>query len=210
MRKLLQERLEVAGISLQPDAVEQLATYFALLARWNARMNLAGFSLDSPTAPAIDRLIVEPAAAAPQLPEHSLRWLDIGSGGGSPAIPLKILRPAAALVMVEVKGRKAAFLREAVRTLALVDTVVLQQRFEDVSNAGALAHKIDWITIRAVRADRDVFDAASRLLTDSGRIMAFAGESDTVEAADGFALAIDQPMPLALGGRVRIWRHVPQ
>ena len=46
-------------------------------------------------------------------------WFDIGSGGGSPAIPLKLARPTLPLPMVESKTRKAVFLREAVRALGL-------------------------------------------------------------------------------------------
>ena len=50
--------------------------------------------------------------------------MDIGSGGGSPAIPLKLATPGSALTMVEVKARKSAFLREAIRQLGLTDTQV--------------------------------------------------------------------------------------
>ena len=48
--------------------------------------------------------------------------MDVGSGGGSPAIPLKLAAPAVALTMVEVKARKSAFLREAIRQLELDST----------------------------------------------------------------------------------------
>jgi 16S rRNA (guanine527-N7)-methyltransferase len=56
--------------------------------------------------------------------------MDIGSGGGSPAIPLKLSAPAASLTMVEVKARKSAFLREAIRTLRLERSSVETARYE--------------------------------------------------------------------------------
>ena len=56
--------------------------------------------------------------------------VDLGSGGGSPAIPLKIARQALKLTMIESKERKSMFLREAIRTLGLADSSVENDRFE--------------------------------------------------------------------------------
>ena len=61
----------------------------------------------------LDRLIVEPLMAVERLPTNRGRVVDIGSGGGSPAIPMKLAAPGVDLLMVESKVRKAAFLREA-------------------------------------------------------------------------------------------------
>jgi 16S rRNA (guanine527-N7)-methyltransferase len=58
--------------------------------------------------------------------------MDIGSGGGSPAIPLKLCAPAASLTMVEAKARKSAFLREAIRALRLDRSSVETARYEEL------------------------------------------------------------------------------
>ena len=112
-----------APISL--GMLEPLEAYFRLLAQWNATINLTALPLDAPTDETFDRLLVEPLVAARQIPSHTPSvWVDLGSGGGSPAIPLKIARPALRLTMIESKERKSAFLREVIRALGLVDATV--------------------------------------------------------------------------------------
>ncbi len=81
---------------------------------------------------AIDRLLIEPVLATKYLPAPDATVLDIGSGGGSPAIPMKLAAPGISLRMVESKTRKAAFLREVVRTLELDRTAVEAVRFEEL------------------------------------------------------------------------------
>ena len=80
--------------------------------------------------------------------------LDIGSGGGSPAIPMKLAAPGISLRMVESKTRKAAFLREVVRTLELDRTAVDAVRFEELLSRPTLHDAVDVVTMRAVRVDR--------------------------------------------------------
>ena len=91
------------GLSLTDDLAEKLATFYALLSRWNQKINLT--ALADPDE-AIDRLILEPLLAARHVPASRTRLMDVGSGGGSPAIPLKLALPQLALTMVEVKVEK--------------------------------------------------------------------------------------------------------
>ena len=78
--------------------------FYALLSRWNQKINLT--SLADPDE-AIDRLILEPLLAAARfVPAACSSMMDIGSGGGSPAIPMKLVSPRLALTMVEVKATK--------------------------------------------------------------------------------------------------------
>ena len=103
---------------------------------------------------AIDRLIIEPVLAAKYLPKPDATVLDLGSGGGSPAIPMRIAAPGVTLRMVESKTRKAAFLREVVRNLDLGQTFVDAVRFEELLARPALHDAFDVVTMRAVRVDR--------------------------------------------------------
>ena len=117
-QSLLLARAERVGVATAAEVRDRLEGYFHLLARWNVRINLTALPLDPPTPEAIDRLLIEPLVAATWA-ETPLIWYDVGSGGGSPAIPFKIVHSRAKLTMVESRTRKAAFLREAVRTLEL-------------------------------------------------------------------------------------------
>jgi 16S rRNA (guanine527-N7)-methyltransferase len=148
-----------------------LLAYYAQLVRWNAKINLT--ALHDPDA-AIDRLLLEPVAAAALLPAGST-LMDLGSGGGSPAIPLALGLQSPKLIMVESKGRKAAFLREAARTLGL-PSVVEATRFEDLSSQGAYLGSADIVSIRAVRMDEEALEAAARFLRPQGILALFVSE----------------------------------
>ena len=94
---------------------DRLTLYYELLGRWNRKINLT--SLENSTKP-IDRLLLEPLVASRYFSPSANRLMDVGSGGGSPAIPFKLAVPRLRLTMVEAKARKSAFLREAVRHLS--------------------------------------------------------------------------------------------
>lgn len=99
--------------------------------------------------------------------------LDVGSGGGSPAIPMKIAIPSLALTMVESKTRKSAFLREAVRQLGLADAVVETARAEDLLTRPELHESQDFVTVRAVRVEQRLLVHIQAFLRLGGRILLF-------------------------------------
>lgn len=180
----LKDRTTDAGVSISPVHLKQLEEYFQLLSRWNTRMNLTALPLNPLSDHAMDRLFVEPLAAAQFVPEGDSTWFDFGSGGGSPALPMKIVRRDARLTMVEAKSRKAAFLREAVRTLGFKETNVEHERFETVSARAEVVGRADLVTVRAVKADQVLFDAARALLRPNGRLFLFQSTNETVEVRD--------------------------
>jgi 16S rRNA (guanine527-N7)-methyltransferase len=186
-RQRLAERAGRVGIALPFEVVAQLEGYFRLLSRWNAKINLTALPLDFPTDDTFDRLLVEPLVAARYVTDSPLLWFDLGSGGGSPATPLKILRTKARLTMVESRGRKAAFLREVIRGLQLPAARVENARFENLTQEGSEGAQL--VTIRAVRSDRSLIGAAARLLGREGRVLWFGAPSGTLTKIPGFQLA---------------------
>ena len=179
----------------------QHATYLHLLAKWNATLNLTALQVDPPDAAAIERLIEEPVRAGRFVREEDRLAVDLGSGGGSPALPLKIACPWLRFVLVESRGRKCAFLREAVRQLALQEVEVVQGRFEDVASRRDLASQADLVTCRAIRPDDQLWNSALRFLAPSGRVLWFGGaEPDmpsafTIEEREGSTLLLAKVVP---------------
>jgi 16S rRNA (guanine527-N7)-methyltransferase len=159
-------------VSVTADAQARLEVYFQLLARWNLKINLTALPLRRPTDNTFDRLLIEPLAAARYVADSARKWFDVGSGGGSPAIPLKIMHPRAELTMIESKARKTAFLREAVRTLALSSVEIQNERFEDFVDH-VRPHSIDLVTVRAVKRDSPLLAAVHRALSPQGRVFLF-------------------------------------
>jgi 16S rRNA (guanine527-N7)-methyltransferase len=177
-RDRLKRRAKNAGEALQPDLVEKLEIYYQLLAKWNAKINLTAFKLTQEgDDQAIDRLLIEPVIAARYIPENARTLLDAGSGGGSPAIPLKLASANLALRMVEVKTRKAVFLREAVRALNLRDAEVETSRFEELLPRAELHEALDLVSIRAVRIETRTLNTLQAFLRPGGKLLLFRGSS---------------------------------
>ena len=194
-RDKLARRTSRAKAPISLTMLEPLEAYFRLLAQWNAKMNLTALPLNAPTDEAFDRLLVEPLGAAKQIPANTpSTWFDLGSGGGSPAIPLKIARPSLRLTMVESKERKSAFLREAIRALSLPDAFVETGRFEAVADKPEFAGVADIVTVRAVKADEGLFEAAERLLKIGGQLLIFRPAHSTSPDPKGFKKITTAPL----------------
>jgi len=188
-RARLLRRSRRAGLSLDSTLAGQLVSYCELLARWNRKINLTSITQADE---AIDRLLLEPLLAARHLPAgRPLQLLDIGSGGGSPAIPLKLASPDTGLTMVESKVRKSAFLREAVRHLALESTVVETTRYEELLTRPELHEAIDVVSLRAVRAESRVLMGLQAFLKPGGWFFLFT-------SASGPGPQTSMPPPLTL------------
>jgi 16S rRNA (guanine527-N7)-methyltransferase len=196
-RQRLSARAAAAGLTVSGEVADALETYYRLLARWNAKINLTALALDPPTDKTFDRLLIEPLAAARHVADSARTWIDIGSGGGSPAIPLKIARPELGLRMIESKQRKAVFLQEATVAIGIEGAAVIASRVEDTALRIDSA-SIDLVTVRGVRADSKLFSAIRRLISPSGEVFLFhAGAAVAVPAM----LAVKRTVELLPGGQ---------
>jgi len=173
-RTRLARRAKKAGVFLSDELAAQLTSYYDLLSHWNRKINLT--ALDQPDD-AIDRLLLEPVLAARYLPPAISSLMDIGSGSGSPAIPLKLCAQAASLTMVEAKARKSAFLREAVRTLRLERSVVEAARYEELLARPELHEAVDVLTLRAVRVEVRTLLTLQAFVRPGGLLFLFRGAS---------------------------------
>lgn len=197
-RDRLRRRARAAGVALDATLLEQLEVYYQLLTKWNAKINLTAFRLVAEgDEAAIDRLLIEPVVAARYVPENSRTLLDAGSGGGSPALPLKLASKDLHLRMVEVKTRKAVFLREAVRELGLRDAEVETTRFEELLPRVELHEALDLVSVRAVRIETRTLLTLQAFLRPGGKLLLFRGSSkDDLEDAPPPPLAWMATYPL--------------
>jgi len=173
-RTRLARRARKAGVFLPDGLADQLSQYYELLDRWNRKINLT--ALDNADE-AIDRLLLEPIVAGRQLPSAGVSLMDIGSGGGSPAIPMKLCAPTVGLTMVEAKARKSAFLREAVRTLRLERTTVETARYEELLARPELHESFDVLSLRAVRVEVRTLFTLQAFVKRGGLLFLFRGPS---------------------------------
>lgn len=203
-RRRVERRLWKAGLETSARTVDQLVEYLLLLERWNARMNLT--ALDRPDD-AVDRLLVEPMLAAREIPLEATSLIDIGSGGGSPAIPLKVARPDLALTMVEAKTRKSVFLREVVRHLGLSGCHVETVRFEQLLSRPSFLEAMDVLSIRAVRVEVQELRTLQAFLAPGGQMLWFLSGSQPVPMVPPpLQLISEQPLVEALRSRLVVLR----
>lgn len=213
----LQRRVRKAGLSLDPQLADALAAYYHLLEIWNQKVNLTSFSLSDAPDEAIDRLLIEPLVAARHLlgghghsHSHLLtnpkpHVLDIGSGGGSPAIPLKLAVPGMILRMVESKTRKSAFLREVIRHLNITDAEVETARAEELLTRPELHESQDFVTVRAVRVELKLLMKLQAFLRLRGRVLLFrSGAGSEAPPSVAPPLVYEATLPLVESLRSRL------
>ena len=179
-------RSKLAGICELPDPqIERLKLHYDLLTRWNRVLSLTSvWTLEE----AVERHYCESVFAALHLPEGPVSVADVGSGAGFPGVPIAIMRPECAIVLIESHQRKAAFLKEATRDLPNVR--ILAKRAEDVPE------RFDWVVSRAVRYS----DIALKKLGRNAELL--TGEVRT-EDLSGFEW--QEPLRLPWGDRRYLW-----
>jgi len=157
------------GMSLSEERMHSFELFAAELKKWNRKVNLTSICKDADIAikHIIDSLVF---AACVNDGDHVL---DIGSGAGVPAIPLKIANPEARVVSVDAVGKKIFFQRHVARVLALKDFEALHTRVENLHSTHA--GRFDVITSRAFSKLETFVALAAPLLKSGGRIIAMKG-----------------------------------
>ena len=167
------ERLATAWRTpLTEAAAGALLRFGSLLMEWNGHINLTGAKT---LADLIDEHLPDAFAVASVLP-GSAQVVDVGSGGGLPAVPLAVLCPTLGLTLVEPLAKKVAFLRTAVRELGLGDHVRIEARRAEELPAASF----DVAMSRATFPPATWVRVASGLVRPGGRILIL-----TVPGANG-------------------------
>ncbi|HUH95584.1 MAG TPA: 16S rRNA (guanine(527)-N(7))-methyltransferase RsmG [Casimicrobiaceae bacterium] len=173
----LADGLRALGLELDAAARQKLLAYVALLEKWNRVYNLT--AIREPGRMLTHHLL-DSLAVLCHLPEAaSLRLVDIGSGGGSPGIPLAIARPRWQVSLVERSRKKASFLRQAQAELALANLEIVEARVEDYDPAPLFDAAIS----RAFSDLADFAAAAERVTRLGARWFAMKGSRPTEEIA---------------------------
>jgi 16S rRNA (guanine527-N7)-methyltransferase len=169
----------LGGTPLPRGARDKLAAYLELLAKWNRTYNLTAIR---EAERMITHHLLDSLAVLPHLRESGARGLsllDVGSGGGVPAIPLAIARPAWRIVALDSSHKKGAFLQQAVIELALPNVEAVVARVEDYRPAAPF----DVVISRAFSDLATFAQAGARHLAAGGRLVAMKGVHPDEEIA---------------------------
>jgi 16S rRNA (guanine527-N7)-methyltransferase len=185
------------ALGLSRDHAMPLLAYLALLLRWNRAYNLTAVREPGDM---LSRHLLDSLSITPWVRGSSLA--DLGSGAGLPGIPLAIFAPRRRILLVDSNGKKARFLREAVRQLGLANVEVAESRVEDVRGT------FDCVTARAFTSLADMLDRGAHLLAADGRWLALKGRFPHDELADvSAAFVVESVDAIAVPG-LDAERHV--
>jgi 16S rRNA (guanine527-N7)-methyltransferase len=210
-KNIIRQGAQALGVDVSPEQAEGFATHARELIKWNRKVNLTAIA--DPFEIAIKHF-VDSIAAAVIIPTN-ISMLDIGSGGGFPAIPLKTLIPTSTVMLVDASRKKVSFLKHVCRTLQLEKIDARQIRGEDISiepgfqetRSGfrkamtSVSHKpFDVVISRAVASLTDFILMALPVAASDGVIVAMRGRVTDSEMESLRLRLSNDPIASSRGG----------
>jgi 16S rRNA (guanine527-N7)-methyltransferase len=196
LRALLTTGAQKLGIILSDQQADAFLVYLLELEKWNRKINLTAIrnKQDIIIKHFLDSLSYQNGF----MPAVALRLLDMGSGAGFPAVPLKIVHPELKVTMVESVNKKASFLRHIVRTLKLADIVTVDKRTDALPPSYQLSY--DVVTARAFAEMKKAFSEGAHFLKPGGLMVLSRGPEENIEEGDALksGLIIEKKQGLVL------------
>jgi 16S rRNA (guanine527-N7)-methyltransferase len=158
-------------ISVPVGLSDKLELYLRELLDWNSRFNLTAVREREEI---IVKHFMDSLSATPYIPECA-RLIDIGSGAGFPAIPLKLVRPDIKVTMLDSVGKKVNFLQHMIDTFNLQDTEAVHVRAEDFIKDKGRRGSYDIAVARAVAPLNILLEYCLPYLRKGGRMIAYKG-----------------------------------
>lgn len=193
-------------IRLDNAQADACLVYLAELVKWNRKINLTAIGEEQEIV--IKHFLDSFSYAKGFEPLPGTKLLDMGSGAGFPALPLKIAFPDLLITLVESVGKKAAFLRHIIRTLHMTDVDVKEGRTKALSSVHQ--QKYDVVTARAFAKMETALKEGSRFLKPKGVLVLSRGPAEAIgdRHASAQDLIVEDRIELALpfsGDRRAIW-----
>jgi 16S rRNA (guanine527-N7)-methyltransferase len=176
----LTNQAKIIEIQLDHTQNHLFAIHAIELIKWNHKINIT--TITDPVEVASNHFLdsLVPARFIP--PEAAM--LDIGSGGGFPGIPLKVILPKLSVTLIDASRKKTSFLKHVIRTLKLENIEALHMRAEDLAIQPRYINRFDVIISRALSSLDAFVLLALPLLKNRGVIIALKGEIDKSELND--------------------------
>ena len=168
----LKDGLNDLGIKVSEFQADLMAIHAKELMAWNKKINLT--AIKDPLQIVEKHFIDSMAAGFCLGNEYSI--IDMGSGGGFPGIPIKIMKPSLKVVLIDSSRKKVNFLKHVIRTLQLTDIDAIHSRVEDLHENELYKNKFDAVISRAFTELSGFLQLAFPLLNKEGTIYAMKGK----------------------------------
>jgi len=180
LRQTLYDGAKDLGIDLSDSQVDACFLHLSELKKWNKKINLTAIRDDREII--IKHVLDSLSYIKGFDPTPGLTLLDMGSGAGFPAVPIKIAFPDIAITMVESVKKKASFLRHIVRTLGLKGAEVLDKRTEELPES--YLSRYDLVTARAFADMETALVAGAPFLKPGGLMVLSRGPEEGISDTD--------------------------
>ena len=189
------------GLTIGDSQAEQFVRYLAHLIEWNKTINLT--AIIDPKEIIIKHFVDSLAAlVATSFPQNGV-VLDVGSGGGFPGIPLKIVRSDMRLVLIEPVQKKCSFLNSVIGLLKLQDVSTFDGTIEQYAKR-PIRHVIDMVVVRALKYE-EIRKHIPALLTSKGKVVLYRTEAiKKQEIGEEFHLVSETALILPQGSGNRV------
>ncbi len=194
LRELLITGAHELGIALGEKDVERFFSYVSELKKWNSKINLTAIREDREII--IKHLLDSLSYLKGFTPSPGLEMMDMGSGAGFPAIPLKMIHPELAVTLVESVKKKASFLRHLVRTLQLRGIDVLDVRTDDLP--AEFRSRFHVVTARAFADMATALSKGTPFLKPGGLMVLSRGPEETIADSAREAAGVVQENRISL------------
>lgn len=146
-KDLLKEGAKEYSILLSNAQIDKFSQYARLLAEWNEKINLT--AITDPEGIVIKHFL-DSLSIAELIPDETKTLIDVGTGGGFPGIPLKVIRDNLKVTLLDSLDKRVKFLNEICCNLMLKDIVSVHGRAEDFGVDKKYRERFDFVTARAV------------------------------------------------------------
>lgn len=203
---MVSERFSQYGLELEDNEVRQFERFLELFLEYNAHTNLS--AIRDPEG-VIEKHFVDSAMLLAQLTPHG-RVLDIGTGGGFPGIPLKILLPETEFVLLDSVGKKTKATNHFIQELGLTGITSIQDRAENLAKNPDYREKFDFVVSRATAYLPTILEWAKPFLKPDGTIILYKLPSreernDGSKACKKFSLRFSEELSYELAGQERVF-----
>lgn len=182
---ILNREVGSIGLELSLAQLEQFQRYYDELCEWNTRVNLTSVIEweDVQTRHYLDSLTV--ALVVPKKVLNSGRFVDIGSGGGFPGVPLMLAFPGMKGTLIEATGKKTEFLQRLKVSLNLEGLEILNGRAETLAHDPTLRERFDVVLARSVSGMAALAEMTLPFCRIGGLVVAHKGRNveEEVKAA---------------------------
>ena len=201
LREFVVSSARELGLTIEESHAEQFIRYLAHLIEWNRVINLT--AIIDPKEVIIKHFVDSLVAlVATSFPQNSM-VLDVGSGGGFPGIPLKIVRSDLRLALIEPVQKKCSFLNSVIGLLKLHDVFTFDGTIEHYAQK-PIIQAIDMVVVRALKFE-EIKKHISALLTSKGKVVLYRTSSiDKQEMGEEFHLVSETALMLPQGSGKRV------